>query len=272
MSKERFKKIVWAYYKAHGRHTLLWRTNTHTRYPYRILVSEVMLQQTQVSRVIKKYPEFIRLFPDFRALAKAPTRAVLQAWSGLGYNRRALHLKHIADILMRDYGGRLPNDPITLRELPGIGVATAGSIAAFAFNKPAVFIETNIRRAFIHSFFPKKNTVNDDAIGKLVRETLDAKRPREWYYALMDYGAMLGEREKENPNTRSTGYRTQSPFAGSRRALRGKVLRFLLPRGKSTERTLVTELKEPIRRMREVLEALEREKFVVRTGSIVKLL
>ena len=152
MQKAEFKKIILDYYKKHGRHDLPWR-KTHD--PYKILVSEIMLQQTQVGRVMAKYKEFIREFPDFKKLAQAPTAKVLKAWSGLGYNRRALYLKRTAERVTNEFQGKLPKDQSMLVDLPGIGPNTAGAICAYSFNMPVVFIETNIRRVFIHFFFNK---------------------------------------------------------------------------------------------------------------------
>lgn len=271
MTITQFQKIVWNYYKEHGRHTLLWRAPAHIKNPYRILVSEVMLQQTQVSRVAVKYPEFIAQFPNFTALARASTRDVLHAWQGLGYNRRALNLKRLAEIVIKEYHGALPQNPEILQTLPGIGKATAGSLAVFAFNLPAPFIETNIRRAFIHSFFAHKTRVRDEEIEKLAVKAMDMKNPREWYYALMDYGAMLREVGSKNPNRKSVGYRIQPKFEGSRRALRGKVLRLLLSKGGCTEYSICEELKESSVRVREVLRALQKEKFIIRRNGVVKL-
>lgn len=254
----KFRKVIWNYYYSYGRHTLPWR---RTRDPYRILVSEIMLQQTQVERVLKFYPKFIRAFPDFTALARAPLKSVLKYWQGMGYNRRALALKKIAQKVITEFHGRLPHDLDELQSLSGIGQATAGAIAAFAFNRPVVFIETNIRRVFIFYFFTHRHPghdpgsrekiqtkkrhdvsfgfldsrlrgndrrVSDQEILKFVKLTLDRKNPREWYWALMDYGAMLGKIERDNPNRRSSAYRRQSKFEGSRRQLRGEVLRLLL--------------------------------------------
>lgn len=267
MNEVEFKKIIWEYYHTHGRHDILWRKPAHTRNPYRILVSEVMLQQTQVSRVKEKYPQFIKLFPTFQVLAEASNTEVLRAWQGMGYNRRALNLKRAAEVVMVQYVGKLPSDPSLLYGLPGIGMATAGSIAAFAFNAPIPFIETNIRRVFIHFFFSRSKKVSDERIMKLVRATLDKEHSREWYYALMDYGAMLAREKKTNPNTRSKKYRKQSAFKGSRRALRGKILKLLLAEGSMTEEKLATHLKEPQNRVREVLLLLQSEKFIVEKGK-----
>src|SRR5512135_3657963 len=193
-----FRKTIYAYYDKHGRH-LPWR---RTRDPYRILVSEIMLQQTQVERVIEKYKEFLAAFPDFPSLAKAPLAKLLRNWSGMGYNRRALSLKSLAQKVVVEHQGRLPSDREMLLALPGIGRYTAGAVIAFAFNKPVVFMDTNIRRVYIHEFFHDQGDILDDEIMPLLEQTMDAGDPRKWYNALMDYGAML-KREQVNPNRRS---------------------------------------------------------------------
>jgi A/G-specific adenine glycosylase len=220
---EPFRKEVHEYFVKSGRR-LPWRD---TRDPYCILVSEIMLQQTQVDRVIQKYAEFITAFPDFHALDRASLAQVYSVWTGLGYNRRALALKKIARIVMEEHGGSLPDSIEKLSALPGIGKATASSISAFAFNKPAVFIETNIRTVFIHHFFRHKRTVDDAEIMALVEITLDKNDPHAWYSALMDYGTMLKKKFPELAR-RSKHYKKQSPFHGSRRQVRGKLLKMLL--------------------------------------------
>lgn len=230
-----FRSMIWAHYHARGR-KLPWRK---TRDPYKILVSEVMLQQTQVLRVLEKYPEFIRAFPDIQTLARAPLRHVLQVWQGMGYNRRALALKRLAEEVMRRHGGKLPHDEAALREFPGVGPATAGAVMAYAFNKPAVFIETNIRRVFIHHFFPQRphtkhgegvnKKVSDKEIFELVAATVSKTNPREWYWALMDYGTYLAA-TVPNPNRRSKHYTKQARFEGSQRQLRGQLLKFFAER------------------------------------------
>lgn len=194
--------------------------------PYRILVSEIMLQQTQVGRVGEKFENFVRRFRSFRALAKAPLRDVLKEWQGLGYNRRALYLKRTAEIVVRDFGGKLPSDPEVLITLPGIGKNTAGALCAFAFNNAVPFIETNIRTVFIHHFFAKRTNVHDKEIFPLIEKTLDHKNPRTWYWALMDAGASL-KKNGHRLNDRSAHYVRQSKFKGSNRELRGKILRAL---------------------------------------------
>jgi A/G-specific adenine glycosylase len=255
----RFKDIIWAYYR-HNRREMPWR-RTHD--PYRILVSEIMLQQTQVARVMKFYPDFIKKFPDFRALAHARTVAVLRAWQGLGYNRRALALRRLAKIILEKYNGRLPRERAALESLPGIGKATAGAIRAFAWNEPEIFIETNIRRVFIHFFFERSRKVTDKEILRYIKRTLDRKNPREWYWALMDYGAMLGA-ASQNPNRKSVHYKKQPRFSGSDRELRGKIVRFLLAKKKFSIRALSKGTGEPEKRIRRIASALAKEGFMAK--------
>lgn len=185
-----------------------------------------MLQQTQVPRVIEKYTSFIRRFPDFAALARAPLGAVLKEWQGLGYNRRAIAVKKIAEIVQRDFAGSLPQDTELLMKLPGIGVYTAAAIGAFVFHRPTIFIETNIRAVFIHTFFSDRANVSDKEILPLIEQTLDRKNLRKWYWALMDYGVML-KKEFANPARRSSHHKKQSRFEGSNRQLRGRILKLL---------------------------------------------
>lgn len=258
MQLEKFKKIIWDYYKKHGRHNLPWRK---TKDPYKILVSEYMLQQTQVGRVIPKYKLFIKKFPTLKKLAGAQTSEVLKSWQGLGYNRRALYLKRTAEIITRTYGDIVPKDPNILVTFPGIGKNTAGAISAYSFNLPVVFIETNIRRIFIHFFFNKKKKIHDDEILKLIHKTMDKKNPREWYFALMDYGAYL-PKHIENPNRRSKHYVKQSKFKGSDRELRGKILRLLLKNNSISEKKISNETKESQKRIKKVLKTLIGDGFV----------
>lgn len=220
---QRFRRHLYRFFQDQGRQ-MPWRATTD---PYRILVSEIMLQQTQVERVALKYGPFIQAFPDVWSLARAPLRDIMGAWQGLGYNRRALALQRIARRLVAEFDGRLPAEVETLRTFPGIGEATAGALAAFAFNQPVVFIETNIRRVFLHCFFPGQSGVRDREILPLVDQTLDRLQPRPWYYALMDYGATL-KRTAPNPNRRSAHHQRQPPFADSDRQIRGLILRTLL--------------------------------------------
>jgi A/G-specific adenine glycosylase len=257
-----FRARVWAHYRSHGR-SMPWR---ETRDPYRILVSEVMLQQTQVDRVRAKYQEFLAAFPELATLASAPLDRVLAAWQGLGYNRRAVALHRAARLLIADHRGHVPDDTAALVALPGIGTATAASIRAFAFDAPVVFIETNIRRVFIHEFFPGREAVADAELVPLVAAALERRSPREWYYALMDYGAELARRVP-NPNRRSRSYARQSPFEGSDRQVRGAILRALVGGAALTPAGVARAAGGNRERVVRLLGDLEREGFVQPVGG-----
>ena len=216
------------YYDEHGRHGLPWRLPEADRSfdPYKILVSEIMLQQTQVARVIPKYEAFLKSFPTVESLTAAELAEVLLAWQGLGYNRRAKYLWEAARAIKQN--GYFPTDMPGLVALPGVGVNTAGAILAYAYNQPVVFVETNIRTVYIHHFTRDGQIVSDDFIRDLVSSTIDRDNPREFYWALMDYGSHLKTLVKNNH--RSKHYVKQSPFQGSRRQVRGEVLRLLRAR------------------------------------------
>jgi A/G-specific adenine glycosylase len=254
-----FQELIYYYYKKHGR-TLPWRKTTN---PYCILVSEIMLQQTQVERVAGKYEQFISKFPDFAHLAEAPLHQVLEVWRGLGYNRRAVALKKIAQIVMDTFDATIPADLKTLMTLPGIGRATAAAISAFAFNTPVVFIETNVRTVFIHVFFQGKDDVKDADIYPLVEETLDRSNPREWYYALMDYGVIL-KKSYKNPSRKSAHHTKQPLFEGSNRQLRGIILNMLIENPTISESELVIKLNRDPKNVRKNLMQLEKEGFFKR--------
>lgn len=264
--KKEFKRRVYAAFKSHGRH-FPWRNKGTT--PYHILVSEIMLQQTQVFRVLPKYRAFLREFPSVRALALAPFPAVLRAWHGLGYNRRAKNLHDTARMIVTSFAGRVPRDPETLEKAPGIGPYTARAIAAFAYNTPTVFIETNIRSVFLHHFFPGRENVRDENILPLIEETLDQKNPRAWYTALMDYGAFL-KGTYPNPERQSAHYLRQSQFAGSHRQIRGKILSLLLQKPHS-EKKLCTELQADAARIKRAAEELCKERLVSRHGQMYRI-
>ncbi|MHB1118183.1 MAG: HhH-GPD family protein, partial [Minisyncoccota bacterium] len=235
---------------------------------YKILISEVMLQQTQVARVLEKYPEFLQVFPTIKTLADAPLAQVLAVWQGMGYNRRALALKRLAEEIVAKHQGKIPNDRAELESLPGIGSYTAGAVRAFAFNKPEVFIETNIRRVFIHHFFGDKRGVNDKEIFPLIERTLDCARVREWYWALMDYGAHLPKITETNPNRKSRHYTRQKPFEGSHRQLRGKMLKLLsTTKGEHTLAACARELSTTPEKTQGILNELAQEGFIQKHGK-----
>jgi len=256
-----FQKIIYQHYRRNAR-KLPWR-ETHD--PYQILISEIMLQQTQVQRVMTRYGEFLTIFSDFATLARAPLREVLRVWQGLGYNRRALQLKQTAEIVVCEHHGSLPRDLESLVKLPGIGRASASAILAFVFNEPTVFIETNIRAAFIHFFFQDKTDIKDKEIYPLVAATLDKSNPRTWYYALMDYGVMV-KKEFRNPGRKSTHYQRQSPFQGSDRQIRGMILRVLLEEPQISLLQLSQTLGIAQERLKRSTLALEEEGLIQTKG------
>lgn len=252
-----FRQMVLNYYSQHGR-PMPWRDTTD---PYKILVSEIMLQQTQVERVLVKYPAFLSEFPDFSSLAQAPLTDILTVWQGMGYNRRAISLQKCAQRVMNEYNGTLPADVDTLATFPGIGRATASSICAFAFNMPVVFIETNIRRVFIHFFFSDADTVSDTKIFPLVEKALFNDNPRIWYWALMDIGTAL-KKTIANPNRRSTHYTKQAPFEGSDRRIRGRIIALLLASSNLTVDEIEATFTEDPDRIFRIIKALENEGFI----------
>jgi A/G-specific adenine glycosylase len=261
-----FRHFLYDYYKV-NRRDLPWR---NTDNPYYILVSEIMLQQTQVERVMEKYGQFMARFPDVVSLAKASLKEVLEVWQGLGYNRRAISLLKLAGIIVSEYEGKVPDDAEELVKLPGIGRATAGCLLAFAFHTPSVFIETNIRRVFIHHFFQDRADVHDNEIIALVEATLDRKNPRDWYYALMDYGSQL-KKEIENPNKKSAHYARQTPFEGSDRKIRGAILNVLVRKTFMTEETITISIGSEKERTEKILAALAQEGFIVKKGKTYRI-
>ena len=260
-----FQRVVYEHYFRHGR-TFPWR---ETSDPYRILVSEFMLQQTQTSRVTGKYEDFVSAFPDLLSLARAPLRDVLQVWQGLGYNRRAIALHRTAQTVVSAFGGQLPPSPTELIQLPGIGRYTACAVAALAFNEPTVVVDTNVRTVFLHVFFRGRDRVTDREVEPLVEATLDRASPREWYYALFDFGAMLKRRRESG--TRSAHYRKQGPFRGSNRELRSQIIRLLLDRPQISEDEIVARLDRGAARIRVNLHRLQAEGFVTVEGGRVTI-
>jgi A/G-specific adenine glycosylase len=252
-----FRQSIWQFYQEHRR-TFAWRM---TENPYHILISEVMLQQTQTYRVEPKYEQFIQELPSFEALADAPLHTVLTLWQGLGYNRRGKYLHELAQQVVTKYQGILPETPEELVTLPGIGKATAASICAFAFNKPTIFIETNIRTVFIYSFFGGKEGVDDKELLPLVAATVDQINPREWYYALMDYGVYL-KKQIPNPSRNSKHHVTQSRFEGSDRQIRGAIIRLLTKNLTMPIESLYASFSEPKERVEAIMRKLLAESFI----------
>lgn len=263
-----FRKIVWAHYKKQGRHTLPWR---HTRSPYHVLVSEVMLQQTQVERVTPYYKDFIKKYPTAGRLAAAPLGSVLETWQGLGYNRRAKLLREAAQQVGR---GIFPKRVEELEKLPGVGPYTARAVAAFAYNQDVVFVETNIRTAVLHHFFgknvPAPRKVSDKQIAKILEQALPQGKAREWYSALMDYGAYL-KQSGVRVNSKSKHYAKQSRFAGSNREARGAILHELARGPRSGPRLFGLFGDDSVLQLRSALAALRSEGLVQKRGRVFAL-
>src|SRR5215213_1366961 len=177
------------WFAGHGR-DLPWR---HTRDPYQIMVSEIMLQQTQVDRVVPKYRAFLELFPSLAALAVAPTAEVIRAWTGLGYNRRAVNLQRAAQAVLDRHGGQFPRDLAGLLKLPGIGPYTAGAIACFAFEQDVGFMDTNIRRVMQRLFVgPEENGMSAEAeLLALAQAAVPTGQGWAWNQAIMELGALI---------------------------------------------------------------------------------
>ncbi len=202
------------------------------------------------------------------ALSQAPTAEVIIAWQGMGYNRRAVYLQNSARIICDKFNGILPEDPDVLETLPGIGPNTAGSISCFAYNKPTIFIETNIRRVFIHHFFKDQQNVSDKQILALVDTTLDTKDPRQWYYALMDYGSHLRSMLAKNPNTQSRHYSRQSKFEGSDREVRAFIVKLLAQNGIQSQKDIHSAIHElrpqwPEEKILQTVQKLKKDGLVV---------
>lgn len=260
------RNAIWTYH-ASSRRSFPWREVVT---PYRVVISEVMLQQTQTYRVEPKFNLFVERFPDFKSLANASFEEVLRLWKGLGYNRRAQNLQKIAQLLHEQYQGIVPNDPVLLQALPGIGVATAASILTFTYDIPMVFLETNIRTVLIYLFFDVSRQIHDKELMPLAAKLVDQSRPREWYYALMDIGVVL-KKQVGNLARLSKSYAKQSRFVGSRRQIRGKILEYLLTAGALTVGELEVLVCDPGQRTRDVIEELLAEKFLETANGVLSL-
>ena len=259
-----FQTVIKDYYREYGR-VFPWRETTD---PYHILVSEFMLQQTQTSRVVDKYNEFLTAFPDVFQLARSPFREVLRVWQGLGYNRRALALHKAAGEIADRFYGQVPDDPILLHQLPGVGEYTASAMIAIAFNKPAIVLDTNIRTVYLYFFFRETETVGKNEIVPFIEATLDHDSPREWYYALFDYGAML---KRENKDREAGKRRKQSTFRGSDREIRGNILRLLLDTEKMTEDQLLALLLSDEDRIRRIVSQLHEEGLIDNSDGSIRI-
>jgi A/G-specific adenine glycosylase len=249
------RMALWRWY-ARRRRTYPWRG---ARDPYRVLVSEVMLQQTQAARVVPSYRTFVRTFPTVRALAASTRAQVLRSWAGLGYNRRAVALRRAARTVVEDHGGRLPADPAELRGLRGVGPYTAAAVASIGFGVPVPAIDTNVTRVVRRAVLGR-----DDASGAEVEAAagrwLDRGDPGGWNQALMDLGREVCRpvpRCDACPLARSCAFRRaggppapnrrpQPAFEGSTRQLRGDIVRVLRDRDSTTLGALAMTTGRPL--------------------------
>lgn len=264
MTNETFQELIWQ--KARELYRAMpWREDTR---PYYVLVSELMLQQTQVERVIPKFEAFIAAFPDEMALASTNLDEVLRLWQGLGYNRRAKYLHDAAKMIVSEFSGKFPDTYDDLVRLPGVGKNTAGAILAYSYNQPVTFIETNIRTVFLHHFFADNFAIDDKQILEKLTETIDHEHPREFYWSLMDYGSWLKRQGIKNIS-QSRHYKKQTPLKGSVREVRGQIVKTL------SERTMTaTQLSRAVQadeRFDVALAGLIRDGLVMRTTTKLHL-
>lgn len=266
-----FQKTIQDFYRVNNRN-FIWRQNIT---PYKVLVSEIMLQQTQTARVEPKFIAWLQKFPDIVSLADATKQQVLDAWQGLGYNRRGLWLHEAAKRIVLEFEGQVPNNPEILKTFKGVGPNTAASICAFAFNSPVVFIETNIRTIFLHHFFSNSvERIHDKQLLPLIASTLDSGNSRDWYYALMDYGVYLKKEVKAN-NKLSSHYACQTKFIGSRRQVRGIIVRILskglsLSLGELSE-LVFHELPESAHDISKIIKDLAKESFIKEDNGLIQI-
>lgn len=268
-----FQKKVWDFYVTDGRHDLSWRppqlkVKNGKIDIYQIMVSEIMLQQTQVSRVLPKFESWMKKFSSIKVLAQASRKDVLTLWQGLGYTRRAKFLHEAAQKIVKD---GLPKTVEEIEDLSGIGHYTARAITTFAWNEPYAFVETNIRTVYINHFFKNKEIVADTEILNLVEQTLDTDKPREWMYALMDYGSYLKLQGKAH-NARAKSFTRQSKFKGSVREVRGAIMKFFRMKDVLTSRDQKEfEKKFDRQRVTHALVGLTKDKLLQKENNVYTL-
>ncbi|MCL4200045.1 Fe-S cluster assembly protein HesB [Patescibacteria group bacterium] len=265
MPTKKFQNMIFSWWKE-NRRDLPWR---RTRDPYHILVSEVMLQQTQVLRVVPKYAEFLAAFPDVYSLAAATPAQVLTLWRGLGYNRRALYLQKAAKTIVTDYQGRFPDSETELIKLPGLGLYTARAIMVFAFEKNVAMVDTNIRQIITHYIYnglPQKEKIIQETADRLV----PAGRAWEWHQALMDFGALAMVKEKKTMHI----VKKQAPFKDSDRYYRGRVIDVLrVSNAKETRlvANFVREYGKTAKYFHRIINGLKKDGLLVKKNSFLML-
>ena len=252
-----------------------------TKDAYEILISEVMLQQTQVKRVLNYWQSWLQKFPSVQNLAAAPLSYVLEAWQGLGYNRRAINLHICANIICEEHGGCIPTDSKALLALPGIGAATAAGVRVFAFSIPDIYIETNVRTVIIHEFFADENNVSDKKIASVLAKLCPKDETcREFYYALLDIGADLKAQGIKSAR-RAKAYTKQAKFEGSHRQKRSFLLRCVLDGISDVEELTVclNDEEQKAKRsalsmseVKNILLELQKEGFITFTEDMVEII
>lgn len=285
---QKFQNEILTYYQSNKR-SMPWRDISN---PYRIFISEMMLQQTQVERVKIKYAEFLKKFPDLKSVAQAEKSDILKVWQGLGYNRRALFIKRACEEILSKHKGVFPKDFKILQTLPGIGPSTAGAICAFAYNQPVYFIETNVRAVLLHFFFKNKEKVSDTEVMHALQKVTpyDSARhphvdgdpgsldshlrgndefitisPRDWYYALYDYGTHLKKtlgKNKIKLHQKSKHYNKQSKFEGSFRQKRAQVLKLKLSNSNISDIEILNSLNLSPQELEDVFISLDKDGLI----------
>jgi len=257
-----FRRKIFSFYRKHGR--MLWFRSTMDL--YKITVSEIMLQQTQVERVMEKYPAWIKRWSDWQSLAKASNREVLTMWSGLGYNRRALYLKKLAQAVVKKFNGQLPDDPSILRKLPGIGLYTANAILIFAFNERLAAVDTNVRKVILHEFnLPPTTSAKE--IEAIAFQLLPRRNVKDWHHALMDYARLALPAKGQGIRARNS----QSRFEGSQRQIRGAIIRQLTLKNCLSLDAVTQSLKRSKADVRAAVLSLQRDGMVTVRGNIIRL-
>ncbi len=246
-----FQTKILNFYKQQGR-DLPWRNTSN---PYYIHLSEIMLQQTQVSRVINYYQKFIKNFPDLKSLSKAPRYTLLSNWQGLGYNNRVIRLQESAKLILEKYDGKYPQDQKELQSLPGVGSYTSGAILSFAFNITSKVVDTNIRRILIHEL-NLDETTSIKELEEIAYQVTPSGKAKEWNNALMDYGALelTAKKAKIKPTTK------QSKFIGSTRWVRSQIVKQLLEQHEINIKDLETRFHEY--NIKEILEKMQKDQLI----------
>ncbi len=256
-----FQNMIFDWWKRNKR-DLSWR-RTHD--PYKILVSEVMLQQTQVFRVIPKYSEFIQAYPTVSDLAQASTADILRMWKGMGYNRRALYLKKTAEIITTQFGAEFPDNEEELVKLPGLGTYTARALLVFAFKQNIAAVDINIRKIIIHFFFHDIDQ-KPPVIQKVADQLVPARMSWEWHQALMDYGAIEMPKLKIKKIRKSDGI----PFKETNRYFRGRIIDMLRV-GDIGELDLQKKFHKPSKFLSSIIDGLVKDGLVKREKGTIRL-